>query len=134
MNSQILLLPDAQVESIIQEDHKVILTFFRAYIIKTMDDSKEETKWRQAGSLVVEDAEITDGEIPKKPCVIKGGDINDNTYVYRDMIQIPLDSKGAVGFELEFEGLDSKLVVAGDHIKLNLFGNPKYVQHIHEQT
>jgi len=129
MDTSSIELPGSEVESIHIEDDRVTIRFSRAYIIKTMTGSNERTRWWQAGELLFTGAEI-EGTPPACPCVCSGGDIGENIYTYRDMIPIPLKSKGRTHCDLKFEGTDSRLVVQGASITLNMEDRPHYIEHI----
>jgi hypothetical protein len=122
-------LPGSEVESIRTGGDKVILRFSRAYIIKTITGSEECTKWWQAGELVFEGAELEE-EPPECPCVCAGGDVGENIYTYRDMIQIPLQGSGSAHCNLRFEGTDKKLVVRAESVHLDMEDRPRYVEHV----
>jgi hypothetical protein len=122
-------LPGSEVESIRLEGGNLILRFARAYIIKTISGSEERTKWWQAGDLVFEQAEL-EGDIPQCPAVCSGGDVGENIYTYRDMIQIPLQSEGAAHCDLGFEGSEDRLKVRAARVRLAMQDRPRYVEHI----
>ena len=103
--------------------------FSRAYIIKTMTGSVERTKWWQAGDLVMEGAEV-EGELPRGTLVCTGGDVSENVYTYRDMIPLPLDSRGRTHCALSFEGSDQKLIANAQTVRLEMRDAPKYIEHI----
>ena len=125
-------LPGSEVESILVEQDQVVLRFSRTNIVKTMTGSTERTKWRQAGKLIFEGAIVT-GEPPECPAICEGGDVGENIYTYRDMIQIPLQGKGPAHCDLRFEGTERRLVVHADSVKLEMEDRPRYVEHIRPQ-
>lgn len=124
-----IVLSGSEVESIGIEDDNLILRFSRAYIIKTISGSKERTKWWQAGDLVFEQAEV-EGDLPGCPAVCAGGDVGENIYTYRDMIQIPLQGEGAAHCDLRFEGTEDRLKVRSARVRLRMQDRPRYVEHI----
>ncbi len=124
-----IVLSGSEVESIQMEDGNLILRFSRAYIVKTISGSEERTKWWQAGDLVFEQAEV-EGELPKCPAVCAGGDVGENIYTYRDMIQIPMQGEGAGHCDLKFVGTDARLKVRSARVRLNMQDRPRYVEHI----
>lgn len=105
------------------------IDFSRAYLIKTMTGSAEKTRWWQVGSLIIEGSEAQSA-IPTGPQVCLGGDIEDNIYTYRDMIPIPLESRGRVGCRLTLEGVAEPLAVTGTAMRLEMQDTPKYIEHI----
>jgi len=123
-------LPGLEVESIGFEGDDLILRFSRAYIIKTISGSEERTKWWQAGDLVFEKAEI-EGGLPPCPAVCAGGDVGENIYTYRDMIQIPLQEEGQAHCNIGFEGTEDRLKVrAASRVRLRMQDRPRYIEHI----
>ncbi len=122
-------LPGSEVESIAFEDRDLVLRFSRAYIIKMISGSEERTKWWQKGDLVFEQAEV-DGDLPKCPAVCTGGDVGENIYTYRDMIQIPLQEEGQAHCDLRFKGTDEHLKVRAARVRLRMQDRPRYIEHI----
>lgn len=129
MDSSSIELTGSDVESIQVEEDRVILRFSRAIIVKTMSGSAERTRWWQSGELVFEAAQM-EGVPPECPCVCAGGDVGENIYTYRDMIPIPLDSRGRAHCNLRFEGTDQRLVVEGESVSLKMEDRPHYIEHI----
>ena len=122
-------LPGSEVESIGFEGEDLILRFSRAYIIKILSGTVERTKWWQAGDLVFEQAEV-EGDLPKCPAVCSGGDVGENVYTYRDMIQIPLQEEGHAHCDLGFVGTDVRLKVRAMRVRLRMQDRPRYIEHI----
>lgn len=129
MDSSSIDLPGSEIESIDLDDGVLRVRFSRAYLIKTMTGSVERTKWWQVGDLVMEAAEVEDA-LPRGPLVCSGGDVGENIYTYRDMIPLPLDSRGRTHCALSFEGSDQKLIANAETVRLEMRGVPKYVEHI----
>lgn len=129
MDSSSINLPGCEVDSVEIEGERVVLRFSRAYIIKTMTGSAERTRWWQAGSLVFEGAEV-DGELPQLPGVCSGGDVGENIYTYRNMIPVPLQSRGRVHCDLGFEGSDLRLRVRAEAVQLDMIDRPHYIEHL----
>lgn len=129
MDSSSIELPGSEIESIRLEDGCLRVRFARAFIVKTMTGSAERTRWWQAGDLVIEGAEA-EGPVPAGPVVCEGGDVEENVYTYRDMIPVPLNSRGRTGCDLGFRGTDERLVVRGETLRLELEDVPKYIEHI----
>jgi hypothetical protein len=63
-----------------------------------------------------------------------GGDIDDNIYTYRDMIPLPLESRGAIRCELHWREDAPPLMVSAGAIRLEMAGTPKYQQHLRDQA
>ena len=101
-----------------------------AYLIKTMTGSEERTKWWQNMELVFEEAEIIAGNDLPLPAMCAGGDLSENVYTYRDMIPVPLESRGFAACDFAFEGTDQHLQVRGSGVKLIEEGRAKYIEHL----
>lgn len=129
MDSSSIELPDSEIESITLESGRLKVHFSRANILKTMTGSLERTRWWQAADLDMEGAEA-EGELPRGPLVCAGGDVEENIYTYRDMIPIPLDSRGHTRCELHFRDSDAQLVVRAETVRIVLEEAPKYIDHI----
>jgi hypothetical protein len=129
MDSSSIELPGSEIDTITLEDQRLRVRFSRAYIIKTMTGSAERTRWWQAGDLIMEGAEA-ESQPPQGPLVCGGGDIEENVYTYRDMIPLPLESRGRTRCALEFRNTDEKLIVNGETIRLEMADVPKYIEHI----
>ncbi len=129
MDSTTVDLPGSEIESVSMEDGKLIVRFSRAYLIKTLSGSAERTRWWQAGALILDDAEV-DGELPDCPCVCDGGDVGENVYTYRDMLPIPLDSKGRAHCALKIRGRDELLRAQAGGVRLAMDDRPHYIEHL----
>jgi hypothetical protein len=129
MDSSSIELPGSEIDSITLDGDRLRIHFSRAYIIKTMTGSEERTRWWQAGDLVMEGVDV-DSALPRAPLICAGGDIEDNVFTYRDMIPLPLDSRGRTGCDLRFRDTDARLQVAADAIRLEMAEVPKYIEHI----
>ncbi len=133
MDSSSIELPGSQIRAITLTDRVLRVHFDRALIVKTMTGSQERTRWWQAGDLVITGAEA-EPPLPVGPLVCAGGDVEENLYTYRDMIPIPLASRGRIRCALHFQGTDQRLVAGGDAIALELVDVPKYIEHIRPQA
>lgn len=122
-------LNGSKIASIELRDGCLRLHFSQAYLIKTMTGSNERTRWSQAGDLVIEGVE-TSSPIPAGPQTCLGGDIDDNIYTYRDMIPIPLTSRGHARCALRFEGMTEPFVAEGTGVSLDMLDTPKYIEHL----
>jgi hypothetical protein len=131
MDSSSIQLADSQIDAIEHTPQRLRIHFSRAIIIKTMTGSAEKTLWWQAGDLVLEKPEL-DEPLPEGPLACTGGDIDENIYTYRDMIPLPLSSRGAIRVELHFAGDAGNLVASGSAIELDMHDVPKYQHHIRE--
>lgn len=129
MDSSSIDLKGSEIDALRLADGCLRIHFSRAYIVKTMTGSQERTRWWQAGELVIEGAEV-ESAVPQAPLVCDGGDLDDNLYTYRDMIPIPLDTRGRTGCDLRFRGTPVRLKVRGETLRLELADVPKYIEHI----
>ena len=129
MDSTTIDLPGCEIESIALEGDKLVIRFSRAYLIKTLSGSVERTRWWQAGSLIFDEAEVA-GELPVCPCVCDGGDVGENVYTYRDMIPVPLQSKGRAHCALKIQGQSERLQVQASGVRLAMEDRPHYIEHI----
>jgi hypothetical protein len=129
MDSASIELPGSELDAILIEEGCLRICFSRVVIIKTMTGSSERTRWWQTGELVMEGVEV-EGNPPQGHLVCVGGDIEDNIYTYRDMIPLPLASKGWVGCDLGFHDTDARLKVRAVAMHLEMKGLPKYIEHL----
>lgn len=133
MDSASIELSGSEISSIHRENDGILrIHFTRAIIIKTMTGSRERTRWWQAGDLVLEEAELAvEGEdLPVGPLICSGGDIEDNVFSYRDMLPLPLKSRGRIGCDLGFQGSSYRLRARGSAIRLEMEDVAKYIEHL----
>lgn len=129
MDSISIDLNGSEIDSVELEQQCLRVHFSRAFLIKTMTGSRERTRWWQSGALVMEGAEL-ESPLPDGPLVCLGGDIEENIYTYRDMIPVPLSSRGAARCTLRFAGGATPLVATGHAVRLEMQDTPKYIEHI----
>ncbi len=129
MDSTSIELPGSEIETIRLDGDTLTVRFSRAYLIKTMTGSEERTRWWQAGELLLEGARVSE-PIPPGPGICMGGDIEDNVFTYRDMIPVPLATRGRVGYVLHLRDTEPPLRAEGSHLRLVLFDTPRYIEHI----
>ncbi len=129
MDSTIIQLPGSVIAAVKVEGETVRIEFQPAYLVKSMTGSVERTRWRQDGALVFDGAEL-DGtrELPTLPMECAGGDVGENLYTYRDMIPVPLDSRGRAHCVLRLG--DSELRVNANAVRLEMQDVPKYIEHL----
>lgn len=128
MDSSSIQLKSSEIDSIEVDGSTVRIGFSRAIIIKTMTGSVEKTKWWQAGYLIFD--EVSESELPKAPLTCDGGDVGENVYTYRDMIPIPLDSRGHASCDLYFNDSEQHLKISAGAVRLEMLDVPKYIEHI----
>lgn len=128
MDSSSIQLKGSEIDNIEVDGSTISISFSRAIIIKTMTGSVEKTKWWQAGRLVFED--VDSSELLDTPLVCAGGDVGENVYTYRDMIPVPLESRGSAHCDLYFEDTDKHLKISATAVRLEMLAVPKYIEHI----
>lgn len=129
MDSTSIELKGAEISLIDLDQGCLRVQIARASLIKTLTGSTERTRWWQAGVLRMDDA-VLSSPLPTGPLVCTGGDLDENIYTYRDMIPIPLASRGHIRCELHFEGEASPFVVTASAVELEMQGTPKYIEHL----
>lgn len=132
MDTSSIDLAGSRIHSVTLEGDRVRVRFEPAYIIHSMTGSVERTRWWQNGELVFEDAEMEE-EPPELPAVCAGGDVGENIYTYRDMIPVPLDSRGRAHCDLAVEGRPDRIRIRGAAVRLVMEDVPKYIEHIRPQ-
>ncbi len=125
-------LPGSMITAIKIVDDDVRIRFEPAYLIKTMTGSEERTKWRQNIELLFENAELLEGGTLELPATCNGGDVGENIYTYRDMIPVPLESKGQAHCDLGIEGSTLRLRVQAEAVKLLREDMPRYIEHLRD--
>jgi len=133
MDSSSIRLSGSELAEASFQDGVLRVQFSRAYIVKTMTGSAEKTLWWQAGTLILENAELL-APLPDQATDIRlicdGGDIDENVYTYRDMIPIPLESRGHCRCDLTLRGSDARITAQGETIRLTMQATPRYIEHI----
>ena len=129
MDSNTIELVGSEIRDVVVDGDTVRVRFAPAYLVKTLTGSAERTRWWQNGELVFAGAEI-EGELPPLPATCAGGDVGENVYTYRDMIPMPLRSRGHVRCDLRVEGSDAHIRVTGEAVELRMEDVPKYIAHV----
>jgi hypothetical protein len=124
-----LQLPGAQLESIEQADNEITLHFSQVQLLQEMEAAIEDSLWTQAVNLTIRDIEIA-GELPECPCVIKGGDLIDNIFTYRDHAPMPINWRGEVRCVLTVAGTGATFSIDGESMQLEQIDHPRYIKHI----
>jgi hypothetical protein len=131
MDASSIELPGSEIRAVVVEGDTVRIRLEPAYIIKTMTGSVERTKWWQNGELVFGGAALDeDAELPALPAECAGGDVGENVYTYRDMIPVPLESRGHAHCALKVKGSDAVIRVQAESVRLVMEDVPKYIEHI----
>ncbi len=129
MDSSSIQLPDSEISAISLVDGVFRVAFSHALIVKTMTGSEESTLWWQAGELIMDGAEA-EQPLPRGPAICDGGDIDENVYTYRDMIPIPLESRGRTRCDLRLRDGGGRIVVNGETVRLVMADTPRYIRHL----
>jgi len=127
--SNTLQIPGAQLESIEQADNEITLHFSQVQLLQEMEAAIEDSLWTQAVNLVIKGVEL-EGELPECPCVIKGGDLVNNIFTYRDHAPMPINWHGEVRCTLTVEGTATSFTLGGDAMQLEQIEHPRYIRHI----
>ena len=129
MDGSYIELPGCEIAGIEQSGETLTLRFARAYLIQTQSGAKQQSRWHQSGSLIFSDPEVEELP-PPGPLVCSGGDVGENIYTYRDMIPIPLESRGRAHCNLRFEGSEQRLRLQASGVTLVMEDRPYYIEHI----
>ena len=129
MDSTSIELAGSKIAGVEVDGDTVRIEFEPAYLIKSMTGSVERTRWWQNGALVFDGAELdTDQPLPEFPAECSGGDVGENVYTYRDMIPVPLDSRGRAHCILK--AADTQIRVTAQAVRLEMRDVPKYIEHL----
>ncbi len=124
-----LQLPGAQLESIEQGDNAITLHFSQFEIVQEMENTIENSLWTQACDLVLRNIEIS-GELPECPCEIKGGDLTDNIFTWRDHALLPIDWHGDTGCKFSVAGSDAEFSINAEFLQVKRLEHPRYIRHM----
>ena len=124
-----LQIPGAQLDSIEQSDNEITLHFSQVQLLQEMEAAIEDSLWTQAVNLTIRDIEI-EGELPECPCIIKGGDLVDNIFTYRDHAPMPINWRGEVRCMLIVEGTGETFSIEGEYMQLEQIDPPRYIRHM----
>ena len=58
--------------------------------------------------------------------------MSENIYTYRDMVPVPLESRGRVGCDLALSGQNGRIRIEGEGIRLDMIQRARYVKHIRD--
>lgn len=129
MDSSTIELPGSEISGVTIEAETISVHFERVTVIKTITGAFQRTRWWQKGDLVFEGAQLIDA-LPSLPAVCSGGDVGENVYTYRNMIPIPLESRGAAHCDLKIQGSDQHLRIQAQAVRLDMIDVPQYIEHI----
>jgi hypothetical protein len=127
--TQILQLPGASLASIERDGDTWTLHFSCLDLVQEMEGAFEDSLWTQAVDLVIRDASL-EGTLPECPCVVRGGDLTDNIYTYRNHAPLPIKWRGEVGCTLTVEGREDAFTLRGAGMEALPLEYPRYIRHI----
>ena len=132
MDSTSIELPGSIISAVKSDGDTVRIEFEPAYLVKSMTGSAERTRWRQNGALVFEHAELDEASaLALLPAECTGGDVGENIYTYRDMVPVPLESRGHAHCALRLA--DGILRVTAGSVRLEMQDVPRYIEHLRPQ-
>ena len=123
-------LTGSVIASVTNNNNEVVIRFEPAYLIKSMTGSEERTKWKQNVELVFTGAMLQDLGQLAFPAICTGGDVGENIYTYRDMIPVPLESRGSAHCDLALADTEQRISLRAESVKLVQEGTAKYMEHI----
>jgi len=124
----ILQLPGAQLASIEQGEDDITLHFSEVQLVQEMENTFEDSLWTQAIDLTVKGIEL-EGEPPACPCEVRGGDLINNIFTYRDHAPLPINWHGEVCCKLSVAGNDTGFTISGTSLSVKQIANPRYIKH-----
>ena len=123
-------LSGSVISAVTRDGTRVKVRFEPAYLVKTMTGSKERTRWHQNGELVFEEADLEDMDTGILPATCAGGDVGENIYTYRDMVPVPLSSRGRAHCDLALRDSEVRVRISGSSVELVMEDVPKYIEHL----
>lgn len=117
---------DSTFSGIEREGADFALRFSAAYIHQSEGEPGVDagSGWVQEVRLHISDASLS-GEILGLPCDLWNGSISLDDKRFDNCVPIPLDYRGRVEVNLEQDG---KLTIIGTSLRVELLGQPKYVE------
>lgn len=129
MDSTSIELPGSVVAAVDVDGETISVRFEPAYLIKMMTGSVERTRWQQNGAIIFNGAELADDEpLPTLPAECVGGDVGENVYTYRDMVPVPLESRGHA--HCSIKTAEGTIRINGTGLRLVMDDVPKYIEHL----
>lgn len=133
MDSRHIDLTQSTIAEIASDASSLRIRIDPAIIIESMTGSVERTKWKQRIDLILS-AVTQQPTLVDTPTACLGGDVDDNIYTYRDMIPLPLSSRGHVALRLKVEGAPELLEAEGEALELKAHDSPSYIEHLRSPT
>ena len=69
--------------------------------------------------------------LPALPAACSGGDVGENAFTYRDMVPVPLNSRGHAHCALRVGGELIRVTAAS--VRLEMVDVPKYIEHLRRE-
>jgi hypothetical protein len=130
--TDILQLPGAQLGSIELGENEITLHFSQFHIVQEMENAFENSLWTQACDLVLRNIDIN-GELPECPCEIRGGDLTNNIFTYRDHAPLPIDWHGETGCKFSVAGSDAGFSIDAEFLQVKRLEHPRYIKHMKKE-
>ena len=130
MPNRVIEFHDSTFDGVEHEGGDVALRFSAAYIHQSEGKPGVDagSGWIQELRLHISDASLS-GEIVDLPCDLWDGSISLDNERF-DCVPIPLDYRGRIEVNLVQDG---KLTVIGSGLRVELLGQPKYVEEFRRQ-
>jgi hypothetical protein len=119
---------DSRVADIGKRDVAVIVYFLPAYlhISEGRPAFDPGTGWFQEARLIFADASVSNG-FPVFPCVVMDGELVVDGERYENWFPVPLEVTKPTELRLTFDSIHTVTVI-GRAVRLELLGDPKYVE------
>jgi hypothetical protein len=119
---------DSRVIGVAMEGGKTVVHFKPAYLHKSTGRPAVDsgTGWVQDANLIFNDG-IISGDFPEWPCDIMEGDLIVGSKIFANLIPLPLEVTAPTKLVLVCD-VKHTLTVSGRGVKLELIGDPKYVE------
>ena len=124
---------DSRVAEISKRDNTVIVHFLPAYLHKSegLPAIDSGTCWVQEARLIFTEASIN-GNFPDWPCDIMGGELLVGGERYNNLIPVPLEAAKLTELRLICDSMHT-VTIAGRGVRLELIGEPRYVEEFKQQ-
>lgn len=126
--NSIIELHDSTVAEIVRSDDTVIVHFVPAYLHKSAGRPGRDagSGWVQEARLIFADASVS-GSVPDPPCDILDGEFIISDERHDNEIPVPVEIADSAQLHLIF-GENQEVTVKGRSVRLELIGEPKYVE------
>lgn len=120
---------DSTFAAVEQNGSNLVLLFSAAYIHQSEGEPGVEagSGWAQEVRFHISHAFVS-GEILDLPCDLRDGFVSVGDRAFQNLIPVPIHYEGRIDIELEER---SKLRITGTSLRVELCGEPKYVEEFH---